>query len=124
MATAAVADVTPVTLRKAYYTVREEGEDVIDLSVGQPDFETPAHERAVLVYNPGGFWEPPGGVVEADQMPPPPWSAVASSDVSLPPTVNQLPRPFSQFSGLTWVVPFLISARSSTNTPTLAEEME
>jgi 8-oxo-dGTP pyrophosphatase MutT (NUDIX family) len=46
--------------------------DQLDLCAGVASvvlFETPAHERAVLVYNPGGFWEPPGGVVEADQTP-------------------------------------------------------
>lgn len=32
-------------------------------------FYTDAREETVLVYNPGGFWEPPGGVVEADQTP-------------------------------------------------------
>lgn len=30
---------------------------------------TDAHAETVLVYNPGGFWEPPGGVIEADQSP-------------------------------------------------------
>lgn len=32
-------------------------------------FYTDAYEETVLVYNPGGFWEPPGGVVERDQTP-------------------------------------------------------
>lgn len=32
-------------------------------------FYTPAHEETVLVYNPGGFWEPPGGVIERHQTP-------------------------------------------------------
>lgn len=32
-------------------------------------FYTPAHEETVLVYNPSGFWEPPGGVIEPDQTP-------------------------------------------------------
>jgi ADP-ribose pyrophosphatase YjhB (NUDIX family) len=30
---------------------------------------TDACAETVVVYNPGGFWEPPGGVVEADQSP-------------------------------------------------------
>ncbi|WP_458209924.1 NUDIX hydrolase [Haladaptatus sp. NG-SE-30] len=32
-------------------------------------FYTPAHEETVLVYNPAGFWEPPGGVIEKNQTP-------------------------------------------------------
>ncbi|WP_232701765.1 NUDIX domain-containing protein [Halobacterium wangiae] len=32
-------------------------------------FYTATREETVLVYNPGGFWEPPGGVVERDQTP-------------------------------------------------------
>jgi ADP-ribose pyrophosphatase YjhB (NUDIX family) len=32
-------------------------------------FYTPDHEETVLVYNPAGFWEPPGGVIERDQTP-------------------------------------------------------
>lgn len=32
-------------------------------------FYSPAHAETVLVYNPGGFWEPPGGVIERDQTP-------------------------------------------------------
>jgi 8-oxo-dGTP pyrophosphatase MutT (NUDIX family) len=32
-------------------------------------FYTPDRAETVLVYNPGGFWEPPGGVIEADQTP-------------------------------------------------------
>lgn len=32
-------------------------------------FYTPAREQTVLVYNRGGFWEPPGGVIERDQTP-------------------------------------------------------
>jgi hypothetical protein len=32
-------------------------------------FYAPAHEETVLVYNPSGFWEPPGGVIERDQTP-------------------------------------------------------
>lgn len=32
-------------------------------------FYTPEREETVLVYNPAGFWEPPGGVVERHQTP-------------------------------------------------------
>lgn len=32
-------------------------------------FYTPAREETVLVYNPAGGWEPPGGVIEPDQTP-------------------------------------------------------
>ena len=32
-------------------------------------FYTDAREETVLVYNPAGQWEPPGGVIEADQTP-------------------------------------------------------
>jgi|AntDeeMetagen192_2_1112575.scaffolds.fasta_scaffold01640_2 8-oxo-dGTP pyrophosphatase MutT (NUDIX family) len=32
-------------------------------------FYTPECEETVLVYNPGGFWEPPGGVIERAQTP-------------------------------------------------------
>ena len=32
-------------------------------------FYTAAHEETVLVYNPAGGWEPPGGVIERDQTP-------------------------------------------------------
>ncbi|WP_247731469.1 NUDIX hydrolase [Halovivax limisalsi] len=32
-------------------------------------YYTEAREETVLVFNPGGYWEPPGGVVERDQTP-------------------------------------------------------
>lgn len=32
-------------------------------------FYTPTRAETVLVYNPGGFWEPPGGVIEKEQTP-------------------------------------------------------
>ncbi|WP_440989361.1 NUDIX hydrolase [Haloarchaeobius baliensis] len=32
-------------------------------------FYTDAHEETVLVYNPSGHWEPPGGAIEAGQTP-------------------------------------------------------
>jgi ADP-ribose pyrophosphatase YjhB (NUDIX family) len=32
-------------------------------------FYTSDHEETVLVYNPSGFWEPPGGVIEKNQTP-------------------------------------------------------
>ncbi|MFC7205369.1 NUDIX domain-containing protein [Haloferax namakaokahaiae] len=32
-------------------------------------FYTSSHEQTVLVYNYGGFWEPPGGVTEKSQTP-------------------------------------------------------
>ena len=32
-------------------------------------FYTPARKETVLVYNPAGWWEPPGGVVERGQSP-------------------------------------------------------
>lgn len=32
-------------------------------------FYTPERAETVLVYNPGGYWEPPGGVIERSQSP-------------------------------------------------------
>ena len=43
--------------------------DLIAGIVSVVAFYTPTHEETVLVYNPAGGWEPPGGVIERGQTP-------------------------------------------------------